>query len=230
MNDVPPPSTPPAHTSHSGLLSDEVVKRITAEEMFRFEVQKKLRDKDEGAPKSKYMKFVNSPFGLFLLSAIFISGLSGVFQLWVEQLKLIDTKHEAQKRIMSEYKWRFNDQDKLVADAGKATEIDNKGADSILIYRVAYGANEYQTSLPEFKGESWGGLITRLDDFANSEHADKAVSATDVLMGGPYIGQDTLNRGYFGPSILEDNAKILHLYYDSTRKSVYDTSIWRAFR
>jgi len=84
--------------------------------------------------------------------------------------------------------------------------------------------------LPEFKGESWGGLITRLDDFAHSESADQALSATDVLMSGPYIGQDSVKRGYFGPGILEDNAKILHLYYDHARRRVYDTSIWRAFR
>jgi len=130
---------------------------------------------------------------------------------------------------MSEYKWRLNDLDKLILDAKNTTDIEVRGADSILIYRIAYGANEYQTSLPEFKGESWGGLITRLDDFANSADAEQAAGATGVLMSGPYAGQDTHNRGYFADGVLEEPAKILHLYYDNERKRVYNTSIWRVF-
>jgi len=228
MSDTPTP--PSHHTSPTHSPSDEAVKKITAEEMLRFEIQKKLRDKDEDGSKSKATKFLNSPFGLFLLGAIFISGLGGLFQWWDQQLKQDDAKRVVQKKILSEYRWRLNDLDKLVSEAGKTSDIEVKGADSILIYRIAYGAAEYRTSLLEYQNASWGGLITQLEQFGVSDSGTQAIEATNTLMGGPYVSQDTHNRGYFGPDILEQRAKVLHLYYDTAYKKVYDTSIWRVFR
>jgi len=210
-------------------LSDEVIRRITSEEVLRFEVQERLRKKETDGPGSRTLKFLNSAFGLFLLSAIFISGLGGAFQLWTEKLKQAEARREVQKKILSEYRWRLNDLDRLIAETEKATDVDTKGADSILIYRIGYGATEYQTSLPEFKNESWGGVITQLDEFGISDSAAQAINATNDLMSGPYVGQDTNRRGYFGPGILENRAKILHLYYDNARKRIYDTSVWRVF-
>jgi hypothetical protein len=232
MDDNPPPKalalTPPSSPSSS--LPDEARKRIIAEELFRLEVQKELRKGEVNLHESKFLKFVNSPFGLFVLGAIFISGLGGAFQSWSEKLKQVDAGRETQKRIMSEYRWRLNDLDALIKETESTDDVEVKGADSILIYRIAYGANEYQTSLPEFKSEPWSSLIRRLDEFANSESAAQAVAATTVLMSGPYIGQDTHKRGYFGPTILEDRAKTLHLYYNNVSEKVYDTSVFRAFR
>lgn len=74
MKDNPP-------TSQPSLLRDEVIRRITAEEVLRFEVQERLRKKETDSSDSKTVRFLNSAFGLFLLSAVFISGLGGVFQL-----------------------------------------------------------------------------------------------------------------------------------------------------
>ena len=200
------------------------------EELLRFEVQKQLRKKDTDNSESKSMKFLNSPFGLFLLGAIFISGLGGVFQWWNQQLKQDDARRVVQKRILSEYRWRLNDLDKLVSVTTKATDNETKGTNSLLIYRIAYGAKEYQTSLPQFKNASWGGLITELDEFGISDSAALAIDATNTLMGGPYAGVDNRGVGYFGPGVLEDRAKILHIYYDNARKKIYDTSMWRVFR
>lgn len=220
---------PPAPISPTP-LSDEAVRRIAAEEQFRFEFQKKLRKEDMAASESKSAKFLNSPFGLFLLGAIFVSGLGGIFQWWQQQIKEDDTRRTVQKKILSEYRWRLNDLDKLVSEAAKTSDVETKGADSILIYRIGYGAVEYRTSLPEFQNASWGGLITQLDEFGISDSAAQAIAATNILMSGPYVGKDSIKRGYFGPNVLEQQANVLHLYYDNARKKVYDTSVWRVFR
>jgi hypothetical protein len=226
MKDEPPTSQP---IPPSSLLPDEVIRRITAEELLRFEVQERLRKKETDSSDSKTVKFLNSPFGLFLLSAIFISGLGGLFQLRTEQLKQAEARREVQEKLLSEYRWRLNSLDRLIAETEKATDVDTKGADSILIYRIAYGATEFRTSLPEFQNESWAGIITQLDEFGISESAVQAINATNDLMSGPYAGQDSIKRGYFAPGILEDRAKSLHLYYDNARKRIYDTSVWRVF-
>lgn len=234
MDDKLPPSStpePPSSTpqSVSRPLSEEAVKRIAAEEQIRFEIQKQIR-RDDGTAESKRVKFLNSPFGLFLLGAIFISGLGGAFQWWQQRVKEDDTRRTVQKKILSEYRWRLNDLDKLVSEAGKTPDIEVKGADSILVYRIAYGAREYRTSLPQFQNASWGGLINQLDEFGISDGAAQAIAAADILMSGPYAGKDSIKRGYFGPNVLEQQASVLHLYYDNARKRVYDTSVWRVFR
>jgi hypothetical protein len=210
-------------------LPDETVRRITAEETFRYGMQKKLGKENEEAPESKSVKFLNSPFGLFLLGAIFVSGLGGIFQWWQQQLKKDDARRTVQKKILSEYRWRLNDLDKLVSDAATKSDLESKGADSILIYRIAYGAAEYRTSQPEFQNSSWGGLITQLEEFGISDSGSQAIKATNILMSGPYLGQDSLKRGYFAPGVLEDQQKTLQNYYENERKRIYDTSVWRVF-
>lgn len=226
MSDEPQNSH--AAPQHSA-LSEDVIKRITAEEFLRFEIQERLHKKEISTSDSKALKFLNSAFGLFLLSAIFISGVGGAFQLWTARLKDDEARRDVQKKLLSEYRWRLNDLDRLIAETEKTADIDVRGADSIYIYRIAYGTVDYQPSLPEFKNESWAGIITQLDEFGVSDSAAEAIASTSVLMNGPYAGIDSIKRGYFGPGILEDRAKILHLYYDSARKRIYDTSIWRVF-
>lgn len=96
-----------------------------------------------------------------------------------------------------------------------------------MIYQIAYGATEFQTSLPEFKNEYWAGIINQLDEFGISDSAAQAIDATNDLMSGPYLAKDSRGVGYFGPGVLEDRAKILHLYYDNARKRINGASIWR---
>ena len=222
MKDNPP-------TSQPSPLPDEVIRRITAEEVLRFEVQERLRKKETGSSDSKTLRFLNSAFGLFLLSAIFISGLGGAFQWWTAKLKEAEARQEVQRKLLSEYRWRLNALDKRIAEAAQASNVDSKGADSLWIYQIAYGATDFQTSLPEFKNESWAGIINQLDDFGISDSAAQAIDATNDLMSGPYIAKDSRGVGYFGPGVLEDRAKILHLYYDNAYKRVNRASIWRVF-
>ena len=64
------------------MLNVHEQERIRAEEIFRDEVRKSL-----AAPSSRTEKvgaFLNSPLGLFLLSAVFLSGLSALATRWYE--------------------------------------------------------------------------------------------------------------------------------------------------
>jgi hypothetical protein len=209
MEDTPPISLP-----------DEVIQRITAEEILRFEVQARLKKKGSDDSDSKTVKFLNSPFGLFLLGAIFISGVGGLFQLWNEKSKHEEIQRDAQRKALAEYRWRLADLDQRIAEIEKTTDVETKGVDTIMIYRASYGAIEFQPTLPEFKNESWAGVITQLETLGVSENAPQAIIATRELIDGPIAGQDTHNRGYFAPGYLEERAKILHLYYDSARKKI----------
>jgi hypothetical protein len=176
------------------------------------------------------MQFVNSPFGIFLLGALFISALGGGIQLWHEELKQDEVRREKPKKLMVEYKWRLDYLDKYVTEAESTSDIDVKGADSIYVSRMASGAIDYfQPSQPEFTNQSWGGIIGQLEVFGVPEDATPAKRAVYTLMNGPYIGQDSIKRGYFAPGVLKEQSKILHLYYDKASKKILDASIWRVF-
>jgi hypothetical protein len=125
------------------------------------------------------------------------------------------------RAILSDYAARLHDLDRLVIEADNSTDIETKGADSILVYRIAYGAPEYRTSLPEFQNVPWATLIRKLEEAGVPDSTTDAIKATDTLMGGPYVGQDTHKRGYFGPGILDVQVNTLQAYYNAAHKHFY---------
>jgi hypothetical protein len=130
------------------------------------------------------------------------------------------TDAEARK-ILSDYAARLHDLDRLVKEADNSTDIETNGADSILVYRIAYGAAEYRTSLPEFQNVPWATLIRKLEEAGVPDSTANAIKATDTLMNGPYVGQDTHKRGYFGPGVLDAQANTLQAYYNAAHKHFY---------
>ncbi len=125
------------------------------------------------------------------------------------------------RAILSDYAARLHDLDRLVKEADNSTDIETKGANSILVYRIAYGAAEYRTSLPEFQNVPWATLIRKLEEAGVPDSTTDAIKATDTLMNGPYVGQDTHKRGYFGPGILDAQVNTLQAYYNAGHKHFY---------
>jgi TIR domain len=123
--------------------------------------------------------------------------------------------------ILSDYETRLHDLDRLVKQADNSTDIDTKGANSILVYRIAYGAAEYRTSLPEFQNVPWATLIRKLEKAGVPDSTADAIKATDTLMNGPYVGKDSIKRGYFGPGILDAQENTLQAYYDAAHKHFF---------
>jgi hypothetical protein len=210
MGDKPPISLP-----------DEAIQRITAEEMARFEVRERLRKKKTDNSESKTLKFLNSAFGLFILTTIFVSGVGGLFTWWNQKNKDEQAKTEIEKKLLAEFEWRLVDVDARIATIGSTSDVDVKGAETIMIYRTAIGAPEFQSALPEFKNEHWAGIIIQLDDLGVSENAAQAIVATRDLTQDVHVGIDNHGRGYLAMDYLTGRAKILHLYRDSARKKIF---------
>jgi hypothetical protein len=133
----------------------------------------------------------------------------------------VPTTDPEARKILSEYAARLHDLDRLVKEADNSTDIETKGANSILVYRIAYGAAEYRTSLPEFQNVPWATLIRKLEEAGVPDSTTDAIKATDTLMSGPYIDQDTHKRGYFGPGILDAQMNTLQAYYNVAHKHFY---------
>jgi hypothetical protein len=148
---------------------------------------------------------------------------TGTEDIFLEPLSVQNvpsTDTEARK-ILSDYAARLHDLDRLVKDADDSTDIEIKGANSILVYRIAYGAVEYRTSLPEFQNVPWATLIRKLEEAGVPDSTTDAIKATDTLMSGPYIGQDAHKRGYFGAGVLDAQVNTLRGYYNAAHKHFY---------
>jgi hypothetical protein len=113
---------------------------------------------------------------------------------------------------VGDYAARLHDLDRLVKEADNSPDIETKGANSILVYRIAYGAAEYRTSLPEFQDVPWATPIRKLEEAGVPDSTTDAIKANDTLMNGPCVGQDTHTRGYFGPGILDAQVNTLQAY------------------
>jgi hypothetical protein len=133
----------------------------------------------------------------------------------------VSSKDAEARKILSDYAARLHDLDRLVKETDDSTDIEIKGANSILVYRIAYGATEYRTSLPEFQNVPWTTLIRKLEEAGVPDSTTDAIKATDTLMNGPYVGRDTHKRGYFGPGILDTQVNTLQAYYNAAHKHFY---------
>jgi hypothetical protein len=61
------------------MLDDNEREKIELEERYRFEIRNKLEENTKNRSPSRLWAFVNSSFGLWLLSAIFISGIGTIY-------------------------------------------------------------------------------------------------------------------------------------------------------
>jgi hypothetical protein len=61
------------------MLDDTEREKLELEERYRFEIRNKLEESTKKEPPSRLWGFMNSSFGLWLLSAIFISGIGTVY-------------------------------------------------------------------------------------------------------------------------------------------------------
>ena len=71
------PQNEPSQLSPAGQLTDIERSKIELEELYRSEIRKRIDKSPEGA--ARWWAFLNSSFALWLLSAIFISGLGALY-------------------------------------------------------------------------------------------------------------------------------------------------------
>lgn len=78
-------------------IDQNTTARIFAEESYRSEVRKQL-DADKTEKDGRVRKFLNSAFGLWLLSAIFVSGAGTIYQSW--QKRADEDKVATQQKVV----------------------------------------------------------------------------------------------------------------------------------
>src|SRR6266403_6264503 len=75
-------------------LSEDTVRQIASEEKLRLRIRSEL-EKEKQQPESKVCRFLNSAFGLFLLSSVLVTGLGGLFASSQERARETERKNQS---------------------------------------------------------------------------------------------------------------------------------------
>ena len=201
-------------------LPQDVVKRIVEEEKLRLQVREELERSKKSDYGSKAWTFLNSSFGLFLLTSIFVTGLGSLFTRWTERVKEREARTQEEKRLLAEFDFRLNELETRIDQIGAASDADDKGMLTVYIWRAARGTPDFQPAVPEFKNVHWADLIIQLDGLGISDNSAEAIGATrdlENLEGGVAT---LTSKGYhvFPANYLEQREKVLRTYSEKAWK------------
>jgi hypothetical protein len=207
-------------TADSPSVSPELERRIIEEERMRLRIRNELAVREQTPSKPLTLwTFLNSQFGLFLLGAIFVSGLGGAFTYFHQWRQDKASKVQNARKLLSEFDFRLNDLDTRVSQINAAQDLDSKGAIGMYVWRAARGDSAFQPALPEYKNVHWAGVIIQIDALGFGANSSAAVQATRDLENG---GAIPTPHGYaaFKPGYLEDRSKILHEFSATSWREV----------
>lgn len=200
-------------------LSEEAIQKISAEEQLRFRIREELDKEKRSDADSKISKFLNSAFGLFLCTSIFVTGFGGLWTWWNQRARETESRLEMERKLMAEFDFRLYTLDAWISHIENTPDPYRKGLYTILIFHAANG-DTFQPTLPEFKG-SWGGVVSQLNGFGISDHFADALRVMVDLQDGEYPHYSSQgNLGYFDPGYFEARSKILHAYSEAAWKKV----------
>lgn len=129
-------------------------------------VKLELKKMDNARPN--VWSFLNSTFGIFLLSGIMLGGLGRFYGDY--QLKNHDAllKNQQLFILTTEFDYRL-DQIKRLSDLLYSLAGEDQVTCTGLIWMIVAGDKKYQPALPEFKDTHWCGIIIRLKLLGVSE-------------------------------------------------------------
>jgi hypothetical protein len=190
----------------SRILSDDVIARITAEEMVRLDIRSELENSKRLGTGSRIWKFVNSAFGIFLLGTIFVTGFGSLISSRSQE-------KQEQRKLLTEFDYRLNSLETWSREIQTTSDEMLRGVDSIYIWRATTGDVQYQPVLPEYKNLSWISIVEKLKMIGFSRNSDGVEKALRELEAGATIpiashpGYNTYPAGF-----LNEHSKQLRNY------------------
>lgn len=185
------------------MLTDDEKQRILEEERCRLEIRTKL-ESQQSPRGGRLVRFLNSNFGLWLLSALFISGLSGVIAWYKEYLAESHRIKDRIERLDIEISYRLSQQVGLLdieyqdIQGGKPISQPAPSSQDYLDMSLTNQSSSQLLSLyPEFAGLSVSGLMAELRRYLDAPSRSEVDEALLTLTNG------TLTRG------AENNPKIV---------------------
>jgi hypothetical protein len=178
-------------------------------------------------------RIANSSLAIFLLGAIFVTGLGASLTKCSQMLKDEAFEKATARRLLQELDLRTDQIGNYVALIRLHDSEEDKGRTLMYAWRVARGTTDYQPALPEFRGVHMAGLIIQLDALGYSEDASDAIAAAEDLdigvefKDGKERQSPRENFRVFGPEHLDRDLQALQRYRDSVFRKAYPDRLFR---
>ena len=162
-------------------LDQKQIDRIVSEERLREQIRSELTPPDS-KPKRGIISFLNSPFGLFLLSSVVLAGFGRIYsdmQVRNEELK---STRAALIELLSELDLRATQAQYFAEQVDDGPET-KRSYYCILLWRVVIGDPFYRPTSPAFKNVHWMGLLSKARVLTPLEDAGAAAAVTRLELG-----------------------------------------------
>lgn len=165
------------------ILTPEQKDRILQEELFRQRLREEIAPV---RPRSPILSFLNSPFGLLLMSSIVIAGLGKLYND-VEANRDRDRIRQQQvAKLAVENDFRAFQANSLIADIEKGDRASARQSCADL-NALVLGVDRYHSTAVEFSNLRWLGVVTQIGLLANVPTAE---SRAGLLRLENYVSAD----------------------------------------
>src|SRR5271165_4690297 len=193
----------------SDTLPEKTIKAIALEEKVRARIRAELEPQTPKVSESGLWKFLNSTFGLFLLSSVLVTGVGGFLTHLQQRARERDVHNQRALILLTEFDWRLKEIEYQARTLVTAADKD-KGPVSLYIWRATVGDKGFAPTLPEFKEVHMAGIVSQLKSLGFTERSDDAFTALKEIENGATIRIEPW--GVYDPQFLTARIKTLHEY------------------
>jgi hypothetical protein len=192
-------------------LTDDEIHRIAEEERLRFRLRSEL-DQSPKEKQSKLLTFLNSPFGLFLLTSVLLAGLTGLFAQIQSHARQIEGRNQDIIKITTELKYRISWLQHFSEEMKEAAPDNKIAASRFIWYTIRGGPENYKPSVPEFSAVTTYGLLSKLRLLGVTNETEEALKSVSALEYGQT--QPDGNDKIYPQEFLDSQIRILSDYTD----------------
>lgn len=203
-------------------LTEEDIQRITEEERLSFRLRSELDPPKE--KQSKALTFLSSPFGLFLLGSVLLTGLTALFTQIRSHLRQVEARNQEIIKTTAELKYRLawvqHFSTEMVLPGNKVS------ASRFIWYTIRGDPKYYSPSLQEFSGVTTYGLVNKLWLLGVTKGTNDALNSVNALEYGQT--QPEGNEMVYPQELLDSQIRTLTGYADSTMSLSIDAIYHRS--
>jgi hypothetical protein len=170
--------------------------RIRQEEIFRQEIRTELEKK--GVSGKGLWKFVNSAFGLWLLSSVVIAGFTFLYSAWDKNEQEKRSQRSERRRIETEVQARINQARNLQSGAS-----NEQFWVALLLLQQPMHHEFSIATMPEYEKSSLLALLYRLQDLVPQASRQKLSSAQQRarILSDLFVSKvGSIDRGAVAPT------------------------------
>lgn len=110
--------------------------------------------------RNRWLTFLNSPFGLFLLSSVVIAGLGRLYSDYEAHLSDLKERRNALSELVTEMEYRVTEADFFARDVEGVQHLTEYNS-CVMLWRIVVGDREYRPAVPSMREVHWLGLVSR---------------------------------------------------------------------